>query len=112
LRAQGLIAPLPTNTTPESSAAEFAGLGFCETEGNLFNATPGANDPPAHPLTATLSLASQPFQMAVAERLQRDGMLRRVLAFQAGVKIFDPDGNGTLKLIRRYRRWEILNRLM
>ena len=72
----------------------------------------GATDPAANSLTVTLSLASQPFQAAVAERLQRDGMLRRVLDFQAGVKIFDPDGAETLKLIRRYRRYEIQNRLM
>lgn len=102
MRAQGLTAPSPTNATLEYGAPEFA------EPRDLFDAMPGAADA----LTVTLSLASQPFQMAVAERLQRDGMLRRVLAFQAGVKIFDPDGTETLKLLHRYRRWEILNRLM
>lgn len=105
MRAQGLIDPSPTNTTRKPDASKFAG------QRDLFDATPDATVPPTS-LTVTLSLASQPFQMAVAERLQRDGMLKRVFAFQGGVKIFDPDCNGTLKLIRRYRRHEILNRLM
>lgn len=109
MRAQGLIDPSPTNTTRDPGAYEVAG------QRDLFDATPDATDlsadlPPS--LTVTLSLGSQPFQMAVAERLQRDGMLRRVLSFQAGVKIFDPDETEKLKLIRRYRRWEILDRLM
>jgi len=69
---------------------------------------PGAVNPP----TVTLSIGSQPFQMAVAERLQRDGVLRRVLSFRVGVEIFDPDGAGGLKLIRRYRRYRLANRLM
>lgn len=64
------------------------------------------------PLSVTLSLGSQPFQMAVAERLQRDGLLRRVLSFTAGVEIFDPDGAEGLKLVRRYRRYRLVNRLM
>jgi glycosyltransferase involved in cell wall biosynthesis len=63
------------------------------------------------PLSVTLSLGSQPFQTALAERLQRDGLLRRVLSFPAGVEIFDPDGGGGLKLVRRYRRYRLVNRL-
>ena len=50
--------------------------------------------------------------MAVAERLQRDGLLRRVLSFPAGVEIFDPNGAEGLKLIRRYRRFRLVNRLI
>ncbi len=64
------------------------------------------------PLTVTLSLGSQPFQMAVAERLQRHGMLRRVLAFSAGAEIFDPDGTDGLKLVRRHRRHKLVNRIV
>jgi len=41
------------------------------------------------PLTVTLSIGSQPFQMRVAERLRRDGMLKRVVAFPRGVEILD-----------------------
>lgn len=50
--------------------------------------------------------------MAVVERLQRDGALRRVLSFPAGVEIFDPEGAEGLKLVRRYRRYSLVNRLM
>src|ERR1700692_2736055 len=64
------------------------------------------------PLTVTLSLGSQPFQMAVAKRLQRDGALWRILAFRTGVEILDPNGIETLKLVRRYRRYDIVNRLI
>lgn len=66
----------------------------------------------SNPLTVTLSLGSQPSQMAVAERLRHDGTLRRVLAFPSGVEIFDPDGTEGLKLIRRYRRYKLINRLI
>jgi len=66
----------------------------------------------SNPLSVTLSLGSQPFQMAVAERLRRDGLLRRVLSFPAGVEIFDPDVAEGLKLVRRYRRYRLVNRLM
>jgi len=63
-------------------------------------------------MTVTLSLGSQPFQMAVAERLQRSGALRRLLAFPAGVEIFDPNGIEGLKLVRRYRRYTLMNRII
>jgi glycosyltransferase involved in cell wall biosynthesis len=56
------------------------------------------------PLTVTLSIGSQAFQMRVAERLQREGMLKRVVAFPRGVEILDPDDAGGLRLVRRYRR--------
>jgi glycosyltransferase involved in cell wall biosynthesis len=69
---------------------------------------PGASNP----VTVTLSLGSQPFQMAVAEELQRIGALRRILAFSAGVEIFDPDGIDGLKLVRSYRRYKLMNRLI
>ena len=64
------------------------------------------------PLTVTLSLGSQPIQMAVAESLQRGGALRRILSFPAGVQIFDPVGIEALRLVRRYRRYELMNRLI
>jgi len=65
-----------------------------------------------NPLTVTLSLGSQPFQMTVVARLQRDEALRRVLDFRAGVEIFDPDGAEGLRLVRRYRRYSLINRLI
>jgi glycosyltransferase involved in cell wall biosynthesis len=64
------------------------------------------------PLTVTLSLGSQPFQKAVVEGLQRTGALRRILAFSSEVKIFDPDGIEALKLVRCYRRYKFVNRLI
>ena len=66
---------------------------------------------PANPLTVTLSIGSQPFQMRVAERLQHDGMLRRVIAFPRGVEIFAPDEHDGLRLVRRYRRYGWANRV-
>jgi glycosyltransferase involved in cell wall biosynthesis len=63
-------------------------------------------------LSVTLSLGSQPIQKAVADRLQRDGLLRRIVAFPAGVEIFDPTGVEGLQLVRRYRRYRVINRLM
>lgn len=66
----------------------------------------------ANPLTVTLCIGSQPFQMPVAERLQMDRMLRRVIAFPRGVEILDPDERGGLRLVRRYRRYGWANRLV
>jgi glycosyltransferase involved in cell wall biosynthesis len=66
----------------------------------------------SNPVTVTLSLGSQPFQMAVAEQLLRIGALRRILAFSAGVEIFDPNGIEGLKLVRSYRRHKLVNRLL
>jgi len=62
--------------------------------------------------TVTLSIGSQPLQMLVAERLQRDGMLQRVISFPKGVEVLDPDPTAGLKLVRRYRRYTIANRLI
>lgn len=66
----------------------------------------------ANPLTVTLCIGSQPFQLPVAGKLQREGMLKRVIAFPRGVEIFDPDGQGGLRLIRRYRRYRWATRLV
>jgi glycosyltransferase involved in cell wall biosynthesis len=63
-------------------------------------------------LTVTLSLGSQPIQVAVAEGLQRRGGLRRILVFSAKVEVFDPDGVEALKLVRSYRRFKFVNRLI
>lgn len=67
---------------------------------------------PANPLKVTLSIGSQPFQMRVAERLQHDGMLKRVIAFPRGVEIFAPDEQDGLQLMRRYRRFGWVNRVV
>lgn len=63
-------------------------------------------------MSVVLSLGSQPFQMAVAKRLQQDGLLRRVISFPAGVEILDPNGAEGLMLVRRYRHFNLANRLM
>jgi len=66
----------------------------------------------ARKCTVTLSIGSQPFQMRVAERLQREGMLKRVVAFPRGVEIFEPDAGAGLRLTRRYRGFLWANRLV
>jgi starch synthase len=63
-------------------------------------------------LSVTLSIGSQPIQKAVAARLQSDGRLRRILAFPAGVEIFDPTGAEGLELVRSYRRYRVINQLI
>lgn len=66
----------------------------------------------SNPLTVTLSLGSQPFQRAIAERLQHTGSLRRILAFSSEVEILDPNGIETLKVVRRYWRYKVINRFI
>ncbi|MBS1802008.1 MAG: glycosyltransferase family 4 protein [Acidobacteria bacterium] len=61
--------------------------------------------------TVTLSIGSQAFQMRVAERLQREGMLKRVIAFPRGVEIFDPDDEGGQRQVRSYRRYSWADRV-
>jgi len=102
------IAPSQANDTPETWRGSILEPRIGGVAREQSDGTQGA----INPLTVTLSLGSQPFQRAVAERLQRDGALRRVLAFPAGVEIFDPDGAEGLKLVRRYRRYRLVNRLM
>ena len=62
--------------------------------------------------TVTLSIGSQPFQMRVAERLQCEGMLKRVIAFPRGVEILDPADSDGLRLVRWYRRYGWANRVV
>jgi len=64
------------------------------------------------PFSVTLSIGSQPFQMRVAERLQREGRLRRLIAFPRGVEVFDPYGPDELRLLKRYRRFGWANRVL
>ena len=102
------IPPSPANNTPEVWRGSIRDPGIGRVTREQSDGRPGA----INPLTVTLSLGSQSCQMAVAARLQREGALRRVLAFPAGVEIFDPDGADGLKLIRRYRRYRLVNRLI
>lgn len=62
--------------------------------------------------TVTLSIGSQPNQMLVAERLQREGMLKRIIAFPKGVEIFDPSETDGLKIVRRYKHYRVANRIL
>jgi glycosyltransferase involved in cell wall biosynthesis len=66
----------------------------------------------SNPLSVTLSLVSQPYQRSVADRLQHDGALQRLLIFQGGVEVFDPDGVEGLNLVRRFRHYRLINRLL
>jgi glycosyltransferase involved in cell wall biosynthesis len=102
------IAPLQASSSLETRRVSMFEPQICGLTPEPCDVIPSAVNPP----TVTLSIGSQPFQMAVAERLQRDGALRRVLSFRAGVEIFDPDGVGGLKLVRQYRRYRLANRLM
>ncbi len=63
-------------------------------------------------LKITLSLGSQSFQKQVALRLLRDGMLSRILSFGIEPEIQDPDGNGGLKVVRRYPHYRQVNRVL
>jgi hypothetical protein len=81
------IAPLQASSSLETRRVSMFEPQICGLTPEPCDVIPSAVNPP----TVTLSIGSQPFQMAVAERLQRDGALRRVLSFRAGVEIFDPD---------------------
>jgi glycosyltransferase involved in cell wall biosynthesis len=102
------ISPELANNAPEAWRDSMLESNICavkrEPTGAIFSTM--------KPLTVSLSLGSRPIQKALAARLQLGGELRRVLAFPAGVEIFDPDGAEGLKLIRRYRRYRIVNRLV
>ena len=63
-------------------------------------------------MKVTLSLGSQSFQKQVALRLLRDGMLSRVLSFGIDAEIQDPDGQGGLKVVRRFPQYRLFNRIL
>ena len=63
-------------------------------------------------MKVTLSLGSQSFQKQVALRLLRDGMLSRILSFGIDPEIQDPDGNGGLKIVRRYPHYRQFSRIL
>jgi len=50
----------------------------------------------------TLAVGSAPYQKALASGLLRAGMLRRVCDLGPYLEIREPDGNGSLKTIRRF----------
>lgn len=63
-------------------------------------------------LKVTLSLGSQSFQRQLAVTLAKRGMLARALSFGLDAEILDPDSEGELRLVRRYRHYRLANRVM
>jgi glycosyltransferase involved in cell wall biosynthesis len=66
----------------------------------------------SNPISVTLSTGSAPYQKGLATSLMRNGMLRRVLRFGPTLEVLDPDGDESLKLIRRYGWPKFTNRLL
>src|SRR5689334_10204353 len=68
---------------------------------------------PAQPISVTLSLARGPqHKNALPAALLQQGMLRRLLRFGPEVQVLDPDGVGSMEIVRRFTAYNIANRLM
>src|ERR1051325_4955170 len=67
----------------------------------------------AQPISVTLSLARGPrHKNALPAALLRQGMLRRLFRFGPQVEILEPNGTGSLEVVRRFRSYGWANRLL
>jgi glycosyltransferase involved in cell wall biosynthesis len=65
-------------------------------------------DPPS----VTLSLGSAAHHKRLPAVLLRHGMLRRMLSFGSELTVLDPNGTGSLKVVRRFPEYKFANRLL
>lgn len=63
-------------------------------------------------ISVTLSLGSSPYQRRLPAILLRQGILRRVLSFGSELEVQDPDGTGSLRVVRRFREYKLANRYL
>ncbi|MGH7869324.1 MAG: glycosyltransferase family 4 protein, partial [Candidatus Dormibacteraceae bacterium] len=63
-------------------------------------------------ISVTLSLGSDPHLKRLQAVLQRNGMLRRLLSFGPELEVLDPNGTASLKVLRRFPEYKVVNRLL
>lgn len=63
-------------------------------------------------ISVTLSLGSAPHQKRLPAALLRQGMLHRVLSFGPDLEVLEVNGSGSLKVLRRFPQYMIVDRLL
>lgn len=63
-------------------------------------------------ISVTLCLGSAPHQKRLPAALLRNGMLRRVLSFGSELEVLEPNGSGSLRVLRRFPEYRVANRLL
>lgn len=63
-------------------------------------------------ISVTLCVASARYQKSLPTALLQHGMLHRVMRFGSDLEVFEPDGHGSLKLLRRFPLYRSVDRLL
>ena len=66
----------------------------------------------AKTISVTLAIGSDPYQQSLPAALLREGMLRRVLSFRPEPEVADPNGAGSLTVVRRFPAFKLANRVL
>ncbi len=64
------------------------------------------------PISVTLALGSDPYQQRLPAALLREGMLRRVLSFRPEPEVADPNGAGSLEVVKRFPAFKAVSRTL
>lgn len=64
------------------------------------------------PISVTLGVGLASYQKTLPEALLRAGMLRRLFRFGVDLDVFDPNGNNSLELVRRFGFYRSANRVL
>lgn len=63
-------------------------------------------------ISVTLALGSDSYQQRLPAALLREGMLRRVLSFRPEPEVADPNGAGSLEVLKRFPAFKTVNRIL
>jgi glycosyltransferase involved in cell wall biosynthesis len=63
-------------------------------------------------VSVTLAVGSAPWQKTLALSLLRAGMLRRVLGAGPYLEVLDPNGSGSLDVVKRFPIYHVVNRVL
>ena len=67
---------------------------------------------PPDDISVTLALGSTPYQKTLASSLLSAGMLRRTFSLGPYLEAQDPGADGSLKVVKRFRSYQLVNRFM
>src|SRR6516164_2380587 len=66
----------------------------------------------SRPASVTLALGTDPYRQGLPAALLRHGMLTRVLRFGLDLEVVDPNGAGTLEVVKRFPEYKVINRIL
>ena len=66
----------------------------------------------SRPASVTLALGTDAYRQGLPAALLRHGMLTRVLRFGLDLEVVDPNGAGTLEVVKRFPEYKVINRIL